>query len=120
MENEWMARAVLFVVMVGAGILLIWMANAAASGRLKRNQLAGIRIPSTMASEEAWLAAHVRARGATVCAGVISILGGAFALVPVPMPVVTIGVLLAAVAALGFVLYGAQVGGTAAKAISES
>ena len=63
MENEWIARAVLFAVMVGGGVLLIWTANAAASGRLKRNQLAGIRIASTMASEEAWLAAHVRAGG---------------------------------------------------------
>ncbi|MFF2486064.1 SdpI family protein [Microbacterium sp. NPDC058062] len=118
MENEWVARLVLFVVMVGAGVLLIWMANAAASGRLKRNQLAGIRIPSTMASEEAWLAAHVRARRATVCSGVVSVLGGVFALIPVPMPVVTLGVLVAAVGMLGFVAYGARVGSVAAKAAS--
>lgn len=106
--------------MVGAGILLICMANAAASGRLKRNQLAGIQSPSTMASEEAWLAAHVRARCATVYAGVVSVLGGAFALLPVPMPVVTIGVLVAAVGMLGFVLFGARVGSAAARTVSES
>jgi uncharacterized membrane protein len=106
--------------MVGAGVLLICMANAAASGRLKRNQLAGIRIASTMASDEAWLAAHVRARRATVFAGVISVLGGAFALVPVPMPVATIGVLVAAIGTLGFVLYGARVGSVAARNVSES
>ena len=115
-----MARIVLFLIMVGAGVLLIWMANAAASGHLKRNHLAGIRIPSTMASEEAWLAAHVRARRATVYGGVLSILSGAFALAPVPMPVVIIGVLVAALAVLGFVLYGARVGSAAAKAASES
>ncbi|WP_434811147.1 SdpI family protein [Microbacterium sp. bgisy189] len=120
MENEWVARVVLCAVMVVAGVLLVWMANAAASGRLKRNQLAGIRIPSTMVSDEAWLAAHMRARGVTVCAGVVSILSGAFALLPVSMPVVLIGVLAAALVVLGFVLYGARVGGVAARAVSES
>jgi dolichol kinase len=119
-ENEWSARIILFLVMVGAGVLLIWMADAAASGRLKRNQLAGIRSPSTMASEEAWLAAHVRARRATVYAGVLSMVSGTFALVPLPMPVVTIGVLVAALGVLGFVFYGARVGSAAAKTASES
>ncbi|WP_345801676.1 SdpI family protein [Microbacterium sp. AZCO] len=119
MENEWIARIALFVVMVGAGSLLIWIANAAASGRLRRNQVAGIRIPSTMASDEAWLAAHVRARRATVYAGVVSVLGGSFALVPVPMPAVIIGVLVAAVGMLGLVLFAARVGGAAARATSE-
>lgn len=120
MENDWIARAVLFVVMVGTGVLMISMANAAASGRLKRNQLAGIRTPRTMASEEAWLAAHVRARRVTVFAGVASLLGGAFALVPVPMPVVTIGILVAAIAMIGFALYGARVGSAAARTVSEA
>jgi uncharacterized membrane protein len=119
-ENEWVARIVLFLIMVGAGAVLIWMANAAASGQLKRNELAGIRIPSTMASEEAWLAAHVRARRVTVYAGVLSILSGVFALVPVPMPVVIIGVLVAALGVLGFLFYGARVGSAAAKTASES
>lgn len=120
MENEWIARTILFVAMVGAGSLLIWTANAAASGRLKRNQLAGIRTPSTMASEEAWSAAHVRARSATVWAGAVSALGGVFALVPVAMPVVVVAVLVAAVGTLGLVLYAARVGGAAARAVSES
>ena len=120
MENEWVARIVLFVVMVAAGVLLIWMANAAASGRLRRNQFAGIRIPSTMASEGAWVAAHVRARRVTVYAGVVSVLGGALALVPIPMPAVVVGVLVAAVGMLGSVLYGARVGSAAGRAAPES
>lgn len=44
-----MGRLVMFVVMVGAGVLLLWMAQAAASGRLGRNPVAGIRLPVTMA-----------------------------------------------------------------------
>ncbi|MFS0866767.1 SdpI family protein [Microbacterium sp. 179-B 1A2 NHS] len=119
MENEWVARIILSVAMVGSGILLIWLANAAASGRLKRNHLAGIRIPSTLASDEAWLAAHVRARRSTISAGVVSLGSGALALLPLPMPVITVGVLVVAVIALGLVLYGARIGGAAARAVSE-
>lgn len=36
-------------------ITVIWRA---ATGRLQRNQTAGIRIPSTMRSDEAWQAGH--------------------------------------------------------------
>ncbi|KAF2415642.1 hypothetical protein B2K11_19255 [Microbacterium sp. B35-30] len=105
--------------MVAAGVLLVWIADAAASGRLERNHLAGIRVSTTMASEEAWLAAHVRARRQTIYAGTVGVVGGAFALVPVPMPVVTIGVLVAAFGMIGFVLYGARVGSAAAKSAAE-
>lgn len=51
MENEWVARVVLFVVMVSSGILLIWMTNAAASGRLKRNQTARLTLASWEVSD---------------------------------------------------------------------
>ena len=58
MDEEILARAVLFVVMAGAGTLILWMAGAAATGKLGRNPVAGIRLPSTMASDSAWLVAH--------------------------------------------------------------
>lgn len=119
MENEWVARGVLFLVMVGSGVLLCWMAQAAASGRLKRNPLAGIRIPSTMVSDEAWLATHVRAKRPTLWAGIVSIASGVLALLPFPMPVVTVGVLVAAVVILVLVLYWARVGGKAANSVSH-
>lgn len=120
MTEEWVARTILAAVMVGTGVLLVWMANAAASGRLKRNQVAGIRIPSTLASDEAWLAAHVRARRPTIYAGIASLASGLFALTPVSMPVVMNGILVAAVALLVFVLYGARVGHAAARACQGS
>jgi len=119
MENEWVARVVLFLVMVGSGILLMWMANAAASGRLKRNQTAGIRIPSTLASDEAWLAAHIRAKRPTLYAGATSVVSGIFALLPLSMPIVLIAVLIAAVAILVLMFYGARVGGKAAATILD-
>jgi len=41
----------------------------AATGRLPRNLLAGIRIPSTLRSDEAWQAGHRAAASALTAAG---------------------------------------------------
>jgi hypothetical protein len=38
--------------------VLIAVAWRAANGRLKRNQWTGIRTPSTMRSDQAWVAGH--------------------------------------------------------------
>jgi len=119
-DNDLPVRIVLLVVMVGSGVLLIWMARATAAGRLKRNSIAGIRIPSTMASDEAWLAAHVRAKRPTVLAGVVSIASGLVALLPVSAPVLAIAIIAGCVVMLGFVLYGARVGSRAATEVSNS
>lgn len=112
-------RIVLLVVLVGAGVLIVWMARATASGRLKRNQFAGIRLPSTMASDSAWLAAHVRAKGPTEIAGFTAIAMGVFALLPFPLPVLTTGLMAGCVVMLGLVLYGAGVGARAAADASR-
>src|SRR5699024_3486044 len=74
---------VMFAVMAGAGLMLIWMARVAASGKLKRNLIAGIRTSKTMASEEAWRAAHVRTKPLTMVAGAVSLIGGVIALLPI-------------------------------------
>jgi hypothetical protein len=120
MDEELVARIVLCVVMLGSGVLLMWTARAAASGRLQRNQVAGIRTASTMASDAAWLAAHVRAKRPTVLAGVVSMASGMFALLPVPVPVTAAGVFLGCLAMLGLVLHGARVGGRAAQQATVS
>lgn len=120
MDEDLVARLVVSVVMLAAGVLLVWMARAAASGRLRRNQLAGIRTRSTMASDEAWRAAHVRARRPTTLAGVVSMASAALALLPVGMPVVAAGALSGCLAMLGLVLYGAIVGGRAATRVSTT
>jgi uncharacterized membrane protein len=119
MEHEWIARAVLLVNLVGAGVLVLWVSLAAASGRLKRNHTAGIRTPQSMASDEAWLAAHVRARRSSVWASVVSIAAGFLTLFPLPMPTIIVCVLVAAAAMVGLALYGARVGGVAAAAVSS-
>lgn len=120
MDSDLGVRIVLVVVMAGSGILLVWMAHAAASGRLKRNAIAGIRIPSTMASDEAWLAAHVRAKRPTALAGYVSIASGLVALLPVPVEVAGAAVLAGCGAMLVLVLYGARVGGRAAAEVAKA
>ncbi|QCR40755.1 hypothetical protein C1N74_10260 [Microbacterium sp. SGAir0570] len=120
MEAEIIPRIVLFVPMGGAGALLIWMARAAASGKLKRNSLAGIRTPSTMASDEAWLAAHERSKGATLLTGYLAVAIGVVSLVPMPPAALGIMVLVGAVLMVIVMMWGTRVGIKAALAATEA
>ena len=54
----WSDVIVLAIVLTGAGVALTWIGRKATKGTLKRNRWAGIRTKSTMASDEAWEAAH--------------------------------------------------------------
>ena len=56
-ERTYLAAFLAFVYIV-LTIVLIGVDWAAASGRLRRNQWAGIRTPSTMRSDRAWVAGH--------------------------------------------------------------
>lgn len=114
------ARLVLVLTMPGSGVLLIWMARAAASGRLGRNSFAGIRLATTMASDEAWLVAHQRAKRPTQWAGWCAIASGAPAVLPVGMPIVVGAVLVGALVMLAFVLYAAAVGSHAARNLGDA
>lgn len=118
--EDLIARVILFLVMAGAGVALIWVANAGASGRLKRNQLAGIRTPSTLASDEAWLAAHVRAKRPTLITGGLSIAIALSTFLPVPTEALTLGVLGGGILMLFVMLWGARVGGKAAAKASRT
>ncbi|GAB3044192.1 SdpI family protein [Sediminivirga luteola] len=115
MPEELIARALLACSMMGSGVLLLWIAEAAANGRLRRNQLAGIRTAATLASDEAWLAAHRRARPSTRWAGWCAVLGGVPAVLPVPLPIFAGAALLGCLGMIGLVLYGAAVGTAAAR-----
>ncbi|WP_203136499.1 SdpI family protein [Microbacterium sp. JZ31] len=119
MQQELVARVVLLVAMWGCGALMLWMARAAADGRLQRNHVAGIRLPVTMSSDAAWLAAHRAAKRLTEIAGWCAIASAVPALLPVPLPVVIISVLVGAIAMLAFALRGAAVGARAARANDE-
>ncbi len=67
-------------VMIVSGLLVAWIAVRAANGRLGRNHLAGMRMQSTMSSDDAWLAGHQAARSATLAAAGASILSGVIVL----------------------------------------
>ena len=119
MDKEIMARLVMLVVMVGAGVLMLWMAKAAASGRLGRNPVAGIRLPVTMASESAWLAAHQATKRPTQWAGWCAIAYALPSVLPVSLLVALTSIFIGAAGLLVFVLYGAAVGSRAARALAD-
>jgi hypothetical protein len=52
-----------------SGAILVVLGRMAATERLPRNFLAGIRIPSTMRSDEAWRAGHLAAASSLTAAG---------------------------------------------------
>ncbi|BDZ65411.1 SdpI family protein [Agromyces mangrovi Wang et al. 2018] len=112
--NDLTLRVVLCVVLLGTGAFYVWMAGAAATGRLQRNRSAGIRTRDTLASDEAWLAAHVRARRAHTLAGIAAIAIGLIVLLPMPAPMTAITALAGAVIVLGIVLYADRAGRRAA------
>jgi hypothetical protein len=119
MGEETIARLVLFVVMAGSGVLVLWMAQAAASGRLGRNPVAGIRLPVTMTSDSAWITAHQAAKRPTQWAGWCAIAFASPCVLPVSLPFALTSIFIGAVGLLVFVLYGAAVGGRAARALAD-
>jgi hypothetical protein len=58
MDPERLVASFMAITFVFLAILLVVVDWAAASGRLRRNRWAGIRIPSTMRSDQAWVAGH--------------------------------------------------------------
>jgi len=66
------------------GIIMIVVGRLAAAGRLPRNLLVGIRIPSTMRSDEAWMAGHQAAASALTVGGFGPIAAGIVALLAKP------------------------------------
>jgi hypothetical protein len=55
--------------LASGGLVVLAIGRLAATRRLPRNVLAGIRIPSTMRSDEAWRAGHEAAAAALTAAG---------------------------------------------------
>lgn len=72
----WVAVLVLGGVLLLSGLLLIVAGRRAAVGRLPRNWIVGIRTTRTMASDEAWQAAHLAAAGSFSVAGYVAVMGG--------------------------------------------
>jgi uncharacterized membrane protein len=67
-------------------MIVLVIGRLAATGRLPRNPLAGIRIPSTMRSDAAWRAGHSAAASALTTAGVGPVVAAAVIAVKRPGP----------------------------------
>lgn len=57
------------------GVLLVICGTLFIQGRIRMNPLVGIRIPSTMKSDDAWMAAHKAAGPFIILGGLCAILG---------------------------------------------
>ena len=79
------------LILILAGLGLIWLAVASWQERLPRNALAGVRTPSTMRSDQAFRVANKTAAPLTGAGGMVLALGG---LVTALLPQHTAGPLL--------------------------
>lgn len=112
-------RITLCLTFVIAGIAITWTSRAAATGRLGRNSLAGIRTPTTMHSDETWSAAHGASRPWTDIGGGLAIVAGLSALIPMSEAMLTALGFAGAACLLGFTLGGAWVGVRAAREVAS-
>jgi SdpI/YfhL protein family len=108
--------AVTFVFLTALLIAIDW---AAAKGRLRRNQFVGIRTPSTMRSDQAWVAGHRAALRLTpvhLVTGISLLLGVVCARTVAGLNIVGVG---GAIAFVAVALFTAVVAGRAAKAVED-
>jgi hypothetical protein len=103
------AQILVGAVAVAAGGVLIWVAAASWQGRLQRNALAGLRTPSTMRSDEAFLVANKAAAPFAAAGGVAMALGGVVAMV-VPKHLFGLPLFGGVILGLALLLVGAAVG----------
>lgn len=64
------------LVMALAGATVLFVARLGRDGRLPRNHWAGLRLPSTLSSDAAWIAAHKAAAPGLRWAGAAASAGG--------------------------------------------
>lgn len=121
------------LLMVAAGLAVIIVAVRTVDGRLSRGRAAGIRTTETMASDEAWLAAHQAGERGTKLGGVLFIVAGVAPFV-LGLPLVAAGsggadsfmtwwavlLLLGTCAAMLAVLGAAIAGHRAARAVNAA
>jgi hypothetical protein len=105
--------------------LAAWICRAAASGRITRNHVIGIRLPSTLASDEAWRVGHAGAyRPALLAATIASVpvLAGVVAalLTPPNSALVPLFITLGVVTLVGGIVWSTVAASRAARKVSRS
>lgn len=73
LKTGYVSQVVAALLLALAAVVVAVVAALAGSGRLRRNSVAGIRIPSLYASEAAWRTGHRAAVLPTVTAAVICV-----------------------------------------------
>ncbi|WP_251153012.1 SdpI family protein [Cellulosimicrobium sp. Marseille-Q4280] len=116
MPSDTIVDVVLLLVLAGAGILLVWCARATASGRVGRNQVAGIRTATTLASDDAWRTAHRAARPLSEAAGWVLVAAAPVLFLVDGEGAELVVTLVATTVTLGLTVAGAVVGTRAVRA----
>lgn len=124
-EATYFLVAVFAATHLGIAVLMATVTSRAASGRLRRNQWTGIRTPSTMRSDEAWVAGHAAAQRLTPLFFGYAIVACALLLAVAvfgrwPVGFVTGVGSLTFVPLIAIALYAAVVAGRAAKSADDS
>jgi uncharacterized membrane protein len=104
------------IVLVLAGLFIVWLAIRSWQGRLTRNYVAGVRTPSTMRSDEAFRAANKAAAPFTLVAGLLFAVTGVVAAV-VPLHTATVVLPTGVVVAGVLAVIGGVIGVRAARAV---
>lgn len=108
--------------MLAVDIVLVVVMRMAASGRLKRNSWAGIRLPATITSDQAWVVAHATALPYIWVTAIINAVLSVFVLIlGAPENVTTLILMtLGLVVLVGGLILGSSRGVRAARALDNS
>ena len=105
--------------MIAAGGLIAWLALQGWRGDLRRNRLAGIRTPTTLASDEAWAVAH-RTAGPWMALGSLgAIIPGIVLLFRPSNGTATSLIMIGLAVMVTFVIGGGAAGSIAASHLNE-
>ena len=113
----WAQALILAASLIVAGALLVWVGLASRGGALRRNWVAGLRTPATLADDETWAVSQRAGWSWTTAAGVVSAAAGAAVLFRPSDAVGAAIVLGAAVIMLALAVIGGIKGHRAAQAV---
>lgn len=105
-SGEFIWRGFILLVMVGAGVAILWFRRTGADGQGWRTRLERMRGREVAVSDQGWMAAYAAGWRYLELAGWLALAVGFIALIPVPINVVTAWLLLGAGLVLFMVVAG--------------